>query len=75
MTEILSTFHVGKIESKCFHFCGKDVHQDDDYNVVVSCKEATLKLKKLPRPAGVKPIDPINADGKRQLRFFAGAMS
>ena len=53
--KVTNTFQCGEPEEKCFRYCGKEVTQDDDFNIVVTCRNTTMKLE----PIRVKRKYPV----------------
>ena len=41
----------GKIEERTFRFCGREIVQDEDYNVKITCKQTTLKIGEVQIPS------------------------
>ena len=34
----------GKIEERSFRFCGREIVQEEDFSIKVTCKQTTLKI-------------------------------
>ena len=46
--EIIDEFKCGTVESDSFRYCGKEVRQDEDYNIHITCGDTTRTIKKIP---------------------------
>ena len=75
MEHVLKTFECGKIEEGNFRYCGKEIVQDDDFNITVTCKQTTLKMKPIVIKQGRKASDNLNDDEKSQMKSIAGSLS
>jgi hypothetical protein len=42
---VLAAFKVKKVEEGHFRFCGREVTQDADYNVMVTCKDTAERIE------------------------------
>jgi hypothetical protein len=71
----LNTFKCGKIEKKEFRYCRKEIKQDDDFNISVTCKDTTLKTQAINVAHGRKMTDRLNESEKSQLKSVAGSLS
>ena len=68
--QLLNQFSCGKVERREFRYCGKEIFQVDDYAITVTCKETTLKVKRI-FIAG----EPLTEKDKTQLKSVAGILS
>ena len=50
--KILNTFSIRKVEENSFRFCGREIEQDADGNITVTCKSS------------VENVLPVNFDSK-----------
>ena len=41
---VIDTFQCGEPEEMCFRYCGKEVTQDSDFNIVVTCSTLQKRL-------------------------------
>lgn len=73
--ELLETFQCGKVEEGKFRYCGKDIEQDDDYNIYVTCKDSTMKIRKAEIGKDRLPGDPLNAEEKTEMKSIAGSLA
>ena len=73
--ELLKEFSCGKVERKTFRYCGKEVSQADDYTITVTCKETTLKVRRIFIAPKRKPGEPLTDKDKLQLKSVAGSLS
>ena len=58
----------------CFRYCGKEVTQDSDFNIVVTCRNTTMKLEPLLVKPGRKNRQLINEEEKTQMKSVAGSL-
>ena len=77
MENIMAQFEVGTAESMNFRYCGKEVAQDDDYNIVVTCRSTSLKLTPIRLPPGKKGAGTLlcNEQEVSQLKSIVGSLS
>ncbi|CAE7297584.1 unnamed protein product [Symbiodinium microadriaticum] len=68
--QLLNQFSCGKVERREFRYCGKEIFQVDDYAITVTCKETTLKVKRI-FIAG----EPLTEKDKTQLKSVAGILN
>ena len=61
MQKILDTFAVREQQEGSFRFCGKEVEQDKDYNIKVTAKDNTEKIKLIDIGAKRKLIEKCDA--------------
>ena len=72
--KVTSTFQCGEPEEKCFRYCGKEVTQDDDFNIVVTCRSTTMKLEPIRVKPGRKNGQQLNDEEKTQMKSVAGSL-
>ena len=72
---LISTFKCGEPEEMNFRYCGKEVNQDGDFNIKVTCKDTTNKLHTIQVKPGRKPNMPLNDEEKTQLKSVAGSLA
>ena len=75
MDKILTTFQCGKIEEGTFRYCGKDVEQDEDFNIKVTCRSSTMKIQKARIPSGRSLAEPLNDEDKTSMKSIAGSLA
>ena len=47
MNDLIETFKCGKVETGSFRHCGKEIIQDEDFNIHVTCSETTRNVAKI----------------------------
>ena len=54
----------GKIEEISFRVCGREITQAEDYNIKMTCNQATLKINeiKIPPTRSKTPEEPANQE-------------
>ena len=60
--EIIDEFKCGAAEEMNFTYCGKEVAQDGDYNIKVTCASTTKKLEPIRVKPGRKNSDLLDTD-------------
>ena len=73
--KILTSFMCGKIEEGTFRYCGKDVEQDADFNVKITCRSSTMKIQKAQIPSGRSIAEPLNDEDKTSMKSIAGSLA
>ena len=63
------------IESGSFKYCGKEIVQDEDFTIHVSCADTTRAIKKIPIAPRRRPGDPLTDSEKTQLKSVAGSLA
>eukprot|EP00439_Symbiodinium_sp_Y106_P056887 s1402_g8.t1 len=73
--QLLGEFSCGKIERREFRYCGKEIKQADDFSITVTCRETTLKVKRIFIAPKRKAGEPLTEKDKTQLKSVAGIFS
>ena len=73
--QLLGEFSCGKIERREFRYCGKEIKQADDFSITVTCRETTLKVKRIFIAPKRKAGEPLTEKDKTQLKSVAGILS
>ena len=73
--ELINEFNCGKVEEKSFRYCGKEVTQADDFSITVTCRDTTLKVRKIPIAKGRHPGDPMTPEDTSQMKSVAGSLA
>ena len=75
--KILEAFHVEKekISEKNFRFCGREIAQDDQKNIKVTCTATAEKIEPVKFRTGLKKTDAANDAENAQLRSVVGSLS
>ena len=70
-------FHVEreKISEKNFRFCGREVAQDDQMNIKVTCAATAEKIEPVKFRTGLKKTDNANDAENAQLRSVVGSLA
>ena len=70
MNSVLQQFLVGKEEHGTFRFCGKELRQDEDFDIHVSAKDNTERVQPITYDANHGLTRKATADEIHQLRSF-----
>jgi len=62
--KILDSFAVRKVETGKFRFCGKEVHQSDDFTVKVTCKDTAEQIDTIKYDAGKRRMTERATEGE-----------
>ncbi|CAE7418365.1 GIP [Symbiodinium sp. CCMP2592] len=73
--EIIDEFKCGTVESDSFRYCGKEVKQDEDYNIHITCGDTTRTIKKIPIAPRRRPGDPLTDSDRTQMKSVAGSLA
>lgn len=73
--KLLEKFDVGKIEQKSFRFCGLEIEQDADYNIKVTARDNTAKIKPISYPKDANSTSSATPGEVEQLRSVIGSLS
>ena len=73
--ELIDEFKCGTVESGSFKYCGKEIVQDEDFTIHVSCADTTRAIKKIPIAPRRRPGDPLTDSDKTQLKSVAGSLA
>ena len=75
--KILEAFHVEKekISEKNFRFCGREVAQDDQMNIKVTCAATAENIEPVKFRTGLKKTDNGNDAENAQLRSVVGSLA
>ena len=69
------TLSVWKSRAEEISVLWKEVTQDDDFTIHVTCADSTKKLKKIDIAKGRKSCDPMTAQDITEMRSLAGSMA
>ena len=72
---LIDEFKCGTVESRSFKYCGKEIVQDEDFTIHVSCADTTRAFKKIPVAPRRRPGDPLMDSDKTQLKSVAGSLA
>ncbi|CAE7834664.1 unnamed protein product [Symbiodinium sp. CCMP2592] len=75
MNDLIETFKCGKVETGSFRYCGKEISQDEDFNIHVTCSETTRNVNKIHVDKRRHPGDPLTDSDKTQMKSFAGSLA
>jgi hypothetical protein len=74
--ELLAKFSLKKVEQGNFRFCGREVRQDDDFTIHVTCKDNAEKVEVINYDLkGRKPTDAAFDYEISQLRSVVGSLA
>ena len=75
--KVLEAFHVeeSKISEKKFRFCGRELEQDDDMNIKVTCTATAEKIELIKYRNGLKKTEEANQAENAQLRSVVGSLA
>ena len=63
------------METGSFRYCGKEIVQDEDFNIHVSCGDTTRNVTKIHVDKRRHPGDPLSDSGKMQMKSVAGSLA
>jgi hypothetical protein len=73
---ILKEFEVKKVEKQKFRFCGREINQDDDFNIGAFCKDTAERVKPIAfKTKGRKDDDSVTEGERNQLRSVVGSLA
>ncbi|CAE7832525.1 GIP [Symbiodinium sp. CCMP2592] len=75
MNDLIETFKCGKVETGSFRYCGKEISQDEDFNIHVTCSETTRNVNKIHVDKRRHPGDPLTDSDKTQMKSVAGSLA
>ena len=77
MNDLIETFKCGKVETGSFRYCGKEIVQDEDFNIRchVTCSETTRNVTKIHLDKWRHPGDPLTDSDKTQMKSVAGSLA
>ena len=71
----MKEFAVRKVEDGIFRFCGKDIRQEDDFSIVVSCRNETEQIDPIRYTnEGRKLTDSATEQEIAQMRSVVGSL-
>ena len=75
--KILEAFHVekSKISENNLGFCGREIEQDEQKNIKVTCNATAEKIELVKYSTGMKRTDLANDAENAQLRSVVGSLS
>ena len=74
--KLLDTFDVRKVETDDFRFCGKEIKQDKQGNIKVSCQDTTEKIQPIRFDKGKRRMTERATDSeKEQMRSVVGSLA
>ena len=74
LQKVIDTFTCGDVEEGDFRYCGKEVHQDDDFTITVTCRDTTMKIEPIQVRPGRKNCQKLDDTEKSQLKSVAGSL-
>ena len=66
---------VGGTLARHFRYCGKEIKQDEDFNIHISCSDTTRGVKKIHAEPKRHPGDPLSDSDKTQMKSVAGSLA
>ena len=75
IAEIIEKFQCGEPEVGNFRYCGKEVVQDDHFNIHITCKDTTLKMEPIRIAGNRKASQVLNDQERTQMKSIAGSLS
>ncbi|CAE7211787.1 RE1 [Symbiodinium sp. CCMP2592] len=75
MNDLIETFKCGKVKTGSFRYCGKEISQDEDFNIHVTCSETTRNVNKIHVDKRRHPGDPLTDSDKTQMKSVAGSLA
>ena len=75
MNDLIETFKCGKVETGSFRYCGKEIAQDEDFNIHVTCSETTRNVSKIHVDKRRHSGDPLTDSDKTQMKSVAGSLA
>ena len=75
IAEIIQKFQCGEPEVGNFRYCGKEVRQDSDFNITITCKDTTLKMEPIRVSGSRKATQALNDQERTQMKSVAGSLS
>ena len=77
VSKIQKAFDVddSKLTYKDFRFCGREISQDDEGNITVTCKATAEKIEPIQYRTGIKKTESCNDQEKAQLRSVVGSLA
>ncbi len=74
--QLLAKFSLKKVEQDSFRFCGREVNQDSDYTIHVTCKDNVEKVERVNYdPKGRLATDAAHEYEISQLRSVVGSLA
>ncbi|CAE7182068.1 unnamed protein product [Symbiodinium pilosum] len=73
--DLIDTFKCGTVETGSFRYCGKEIKQDEDFNIHISCSDTTRGVKKIHAEPKRHPGDPLTDSDKTQMKSVAGSLA
>ena len=64
-----------KVSEGNFRFCGREISQDDDGSIIVTCKSTAEKIEPISYRTGVPKTQLANDAEKAQLRSVVGSLA
>ena len=74
MKELIQEFQCGEPESGSFRYCGKEIVQDHDFNIKVTCTTTTMKLKPISITSGREDFMKLNESEQSQVKSVEGSL-
>ena len=73
--DLIDTFKCGTVEKGSFRYCGKEVKQDEDFTIHVSCSDTARGVKKIHIAPKRHRGDPLTDSDKTQMKSVAGSLA
>jgi len=74
--DFLSKLTLKKLEQGCFRFCGREYHQDDEFNITIRCKDNTEKILPINFTRGTRELESKASEGEiSQMRSVVGSLA
>ena len=64
-----------KVSEGNFRFCGREISQEDDGSITVTCKSTAEKIEPISYRTGVRKTELANDAEKSQLRSVVGSLA
>ena len=75
MDDLIKTFKCGTTEVGNFRYCGKEITQDEDFTIRVSCADTTRNVSKIFVDKRRHPGDPLTDSDRTQMKSVAGSLA
>ena len=75
MDDLIKTFKCGTTEVGHFRYCGKEIAQDEDFTIRVSCADTTRNVSKIFVDKRRHPGDPLTDSDKTLMKSVAGSLA
>ena len=73
---VLAAFKIKKVEEGEFRFCGREITQDKDFNIMITCKDTAERIEPVNyNGKGRKDADRVTSGEMSQLQSVIGSLS